>query len=519
MILLENELGRNIQQAINKPVEQIAIVAFGEPYAVAHSPVDRQAAWAGVSGADTVEVSGGRVVVGAPVVEEKTLSGLSVSKSGNHHTVVLGQTARVVSLTLSGFTYRPVGGTQDLPFAAGPTARLIVAIPNPELQWVPLYAVPHVSTGTSPKQYAGAWLDGLTLKLPADVPAVDRLRLSVVQNFPGKDETVLASTITGASARIRNLPIDLEVRNETEGSVLFTHKGLFLNETPDVTIDLIAPAQAAFERQLAAGEPLSLRWRLSSKSGTAFHHDSRPVAGALLRRFTGATTAELAGEPLPLPLDLQAAPLAAERASTATADLRLTYQGLRLVERLNDPLPAGSGSLAGRIVGEAPAGRLLLDPELAAYPIHRIGLLGRAPEPCELSLWLAPPVGDLPGEPLGDPGVVQVQPATGMGVIWIDLPRPRTFEGPLWLQVRANTGRFFWLGEPEPLVRVVVEDEEPANRPVHLNGTPLRTMAQAELAETAVSLNADHFRSSPPVLSSHLFVTVSLTDLTLRYSR
>lgn len=528
MIILEQEMLAQ-QAAFSALVERVATDLFpasallDQQFMTAQEPVSETVSWARPSGADTVEVTAGTLTIGASAQAERTISGLSMTRSGQHHILNLGQPVRPVALTLSGFTYRPEGATADQPFSPSASARLVIAIPNAQTGWLPIYAVPHIGRASTPRLYAGATMSGATVQLPHDMQPIDKVRVSVVENFAGEGERVLTSAISSASARVKNLPDNLTVTNQIDATTIFTQDGLYLDDTPHTPLKLISHGQAAFEKQLAAHEPLRFQWRAAAKTGTAFSYAWQPLRGVLRRTFAGVTRAEVHGEAQTLPLDLTGGPLDAEQPSMVTADLTVTYAGLRLLARLNEDLPPTAGNIRGRIVGTEPVSRGLLDEEIARYPVARIGLIGRAPVACELSVWLAP--AQLPGRaaqsssPLTDPGVIQLAASPDLRVIWVDLPQVITHAGPLTVQVRANSGRFFWVADPEPRLKLAVRDPEPNRRPVLMQGRPLVEMTAPRIHYPRVALAADLFTNRPPVLTSELFVTVELADVTLHYAR
>lgn len=521
MMVLEQEL---LAQQIASPaiVEMVVTELFPggvismQYLTTAEAPVSETVTWPCPVGVDTVEVTAGALTIGASTQAERTLSSLSISKSGRHHILNFGQTVRLVALTFSGFTYRPEGATEDLPFSPSSSARLVIAVPNPQTEWLPIYAIPSIGRASTPKLYAGASMNGNTVHLPRDIQPVSRVRVSVVENFAGEGERVLTSTITNASARIKNLPDDLTVTNESEATTIFQQDGLYLDDSPPTTLNLVNHGQATFEKQLAAQEPLRFQWRAAAKTGTAFGYAVQPLQGVLRRTFPGVTRVTVHGEPQRLPLDLSSGPLDAETPSLVTADLTVTYDGLRLLVPLNDALPPAAGNIRGHIVGTEPVSRIVLHEEIASYPVARIGLIGRAPVACELSVWLST---TQDGEPLTDPGVVQLPASTDLRLFWVELPQAITHTGPLAIQVRANSGRFFWVADPEPLLKLAVRDPLPNQRPVLMQGRLLVELSEPRLHYPQIALAADLFTHQPPVLSSELFVTVELTDVTLHYAR
>ncbi len=488
------------------------------PFTLVKTPVSKSVQWGSVSGADRVEVTSGSITFGASH-DEITVSGISLSREGNHHIVNFLHPVHLTGLSLEGFSYTPTGASEAVSFTPTASSYLVVAIPNDQTEWLPLFSIPHISKASTPRQYAGAAYSSNTVNFPDKMQPLKKIRLSVFKNFSKENEEVLASTLTGASARIKNLPQDLTLNNDTDNSILFEQKDLFQNDMPDILFDLTHPAQTAFDKQLAEKNPLSFQYTLHAKNNTAFQYSSNGVKGALLRTFKGVNSTILSGETQPLSLDLSSAGLATEAPAKVTADLTITYEKLRLLDSLNDDVPPGRGDVSGKIVSDDSTSRLLQDGEIARYPIDRIGLIGRAPEACELSLSLIPRQGKSMGEPLLAPGVVQLEASTEIEVIWVSLPQAISHEGPLMLTLRANSGRFFWVTAPEPAIKVVVQDPDPDGREILINNRLLTRLAVERIHLPQVSIQSDLFTEKAPLLSSNLFVTIELSDLTLRYSR
>lgn len=524
MILSEQEYKIELLAApviYQEPFEVIASVGpslMVQAYSTSTVPVSKAVQWDSVSGVDKVEVTSGSIKFGASN-DEITLSGISLCKEGNHHILNFLQPVHLSSLSLQGFTYIPSGESEAISFTASSSSYLVVAIPNDQTTWLPIYSIPHISKESTPRQYAGASFSGNSVSFPRDMQPTKKVRLSVIKNFSKDNEEVLSSTISSVSARTKNLPIDLNLKNDTDNTILFEHKGIFLNDMPEVVFDLVNPAQTAFDKQLAQQKSFSFQYTLQAKNNTAFQYASTTVKGALLRTFKGVSSAVLKGEAAELSIDLSRAELDTEQPAKATADLTLTYEKLRILDRLNDDVPLTRGDVNGLIVSDEGVCRVLLDAEIANYPIDRIGIIGRAPEACELSLSLLPKQGETMGAPLTAPGVVQLDASTEIQVIWISLPQAITHEGALVVNLRANSGRFFWVTNPDPGIKVVVQDPKPNGGEILINDRILKKLDVERIHLPQVSIQADLFADKAPVLSSLLFVSIELSDLTLRYSR
>ena len=153
------------------------------------------------------------------------------------------------------------------------------------------------------------------------------------------------------------------------------------------------------------------------------------------------------------------------------------------------------------------------------YLPGRIGIVGRAPEECELALEFVSVNGGIAGTPVGPPAVLTLTPDNEIRTRWVDVPAGLTLGGPLGLRVRANRGRFFWVTREQPLARVAIHDPNPGGRPLFLGSTRLKEIVETESHEPAFRFPVAAFRNVAPALRSDLFMTVDISDLTLRYAR
>jgi hypothetical protein len=120
---------------------------------------------------------------------------------------------------------------------------------------------------------------------------------------------------------------------------------------------------------------------------------------------------------------------------------------------------------------------------------------------------------------MGPPAVLKLAADNGIRTRWADVPKGVALKGPAGLRVRANRGRFFWASGDEPLVRVAIYDPDPAGRPLFLAASRLKEIAQKASHEPAFRFPPAAFRGVAPALQSNLFLTVDISDLTLRYAR
>jgi len=394
--------------------------------------------------------------------------------------------------------------------------RLTLSLPDPRGGYgAPLFAVPAIDGhGVVPASLTGASFAGGIVTLP-DV-AAPSLRVALVHADPSDFSAVGGidiGKVTGTGVRY---PAGLRVTDD-KGAVLWASPRELSPGLAALAIDVKASLQKALNDRLKAapGEPISLAFTLSTTGTARLQVRGPTVNGALVRGFPGVTRATLTGDSVAVapPLAAGDEALAVDATAVVTADVTLRYDGLRVLP-FSDAAPA-KDAIRGRVVGGEPVLRALPPDALKDARVGRIGLIGRAPEKCELSVRFVRP---LTGEPLpGDPAVVRLEPSIAITTLWFELPRPMLVGEPVAVAARATRGRFFWTttDRDEPRVRVAVLDPKPVERVLHLGGVALSD-------EPAHRANADvtaHFASASPLFEGALFYTLDLGDLTLRYRR
>jgi hypothetical protein len=350
-----------------------------------------------------------------------------------------------------------------------------------------------------------------------------RVRLNIVtgdtpEEFTPQD-VALDATV---SAQVGTPTTDLKVAGP-DGAVLWQFPGGMPSSAPAVDVDLTAALERTLKQAVKAGQPPAATFTVVGTASCSASVHAAGARGALLRAFPGALRSSLQGDPFSLPLG---GPLAAEQPASAIADLVVKYAGIRILEPVSDSLPP-SGGTGGIIVTDQPVTRALPPEALTGLPVARIGLIGRCPvgapgqpgEPCELSVQLVDMSSGAPGPPIGKPGVVKAAPSIALGTAWVDLPAMEAPKVPVGIAARATKGRFFWAGSPSPLVRLAVRDPDPGNRPLRLGGSLVLNVGQPAAKMPAFALPTGVFRIAAPAWDSPLFLTVDLSDLTLRYAR
>jgi hypothetical protein len=115
--------------------------------------------------------------------------------------------------------------------------------------------------------------------------------------------------------------------------------------------------------------------------------------------------------------------------------------------------------------------------------------------------------------------VIQLEPSERVATHWFELSQMDPPARPTAVAVRATRGRFFWAANAAPLVRVAVWDPGPEPTPLLFGSTVVATIDAAGVHQPARTLPAAAFAGGQPLVSSDLFLTVDVSDLTLRYAR
>jgi hypothetical protein len=479
--------------------------------------------WQPVYGATRAEVTSAVVRIGVAVVDEQ-LGDLALATSGAAYVVSIPNGKRIAALTLHGMkdvNGNPISSQSTLPNTPE-QHRLVVQTQQGNRAAAPIHAMPPVpARGMIPSSLTGASFSSSVLSLP-NIPAA-KLRLSLaIKPFPEEfDEQPF--TLDRVSAVAAIYPLDLQLVGP-DSAVLWEFPGEYPPSNPPFDFDLRVYLEAALNAALKAEppQPLDITFRLTgaapSKAGFAFD----PVQGALVRDFpkNAIMSVALEGDPVALPIGDR---LADEAPSAVIADLTVTYSGIRILEELSDTLPPGP--IGGLVVGDQPIARAYPPQALVAIALARIGIIGCVPlgvPECELAVQIVRMVGDQPGEPLGAPSVITITAANTMRTHWIVLPAGIDLShGNIGITARATRGRFLWASDAaRPLAKLAIHDPNPGSRPLRLNGAVVHTIARVDEDHMpALQFTPSLFRSTPPVFDSPLFLTVDVSDLTLRYAR
>jgi hypothetical protein len=375
----------------------------------------------------------------------------------------------------------------------------------------PRFAVPAVGgTDVVPGSPGGTGFSNGVLSLPDLAPG--KLRVAVVSGDPGSFAPVNDVVLGNPGATGVRYPTGPQI-TDPDGAVVWASPRELLPGSPALYVDLKMAVQRALAQKLKSKAPLRATFKLTTSDPARVMAGDLVVSGALLWPFRGVTRTTLIGDPVALALPQSPAIDASTR---VVADVTARYDGVRLLAQVSDPLPPNN-ALRGRILGAEWRTAALPPDGLKGQTVARIGLIGRAPEPCEVSVRLVRPVS---GDPLAiAPAVLRLDPRAEIHTVWFSVPPGTPIREPVSVAARATRGRFYWAtdGNDKPLVRIAVVDLQPAAalRVVKLGGKPLSLGAEHQ---TTVDLTA-HFPSATPVVESDLFYTLDLSDLTFRYLR
>jgi hypothetical protein len=470
--------------------------------------------WAPVPGATKAEVTRATLTLYPSVVEESS-AGAPIQKNGNGWIVTVPAKKRVRALALYGFK-QPGGGELKSSLPAG--ARIAVAFPKLQGSGFesPRFSVPAVAAkGEVPATLTGASFSNRTLSLNPAV-AASKVRFALVT---GENPLEFAEQATELGSV--NLTTHTTAQNAKvviDGGEPQWQTPEFDPAAPSVEVDLRAGLETALNKKLKAQQTPQSAITISADAPANMIFRFSGASGSLVRAETGVVKVALEGDPVALPL---AAALASETPSSVTGDLTLHYSGIRILETVSDPLPSPSAALSGMIVGAEPAVCAFPPEALNGIEPARIGVFGRAPEDCEISLEFVEMVGDTVGNPLAAPAVLQLKRDNAMATRWAPVPKGTRIGRPAGLRVRANKGRFFWVAsaEAKPLVRLAIQDPDPGGRPVNIGGVKLAGLRDTESHQPAFNFPVSAFRGPAPLLDSDLFLTIDFSDLTMRYAR
>ena len=470
--------------------------------------------WAPVLGANKAEVTQALATLSPSTVLE-TQADVPATAKGNGWVINVPTGKRLSSLTLRGFKE---AGQDEIVSSVPGNRRITLEFPSQQGPGYdpPRFAVPALAAGENVRQIlSGASLSNRVVRLDTAVSATNVL-VSLVE---GDNPTQFTTHATGLSS------VDVTTETPANNAKLTAPGGtpvwqspVFDPAGPDATVDLRAPLQAALNQQLAKKLAPEATFTLSADSPAQVYLSLAGPKGALLRTEKGVISTSIEGDPAALQLS---GPLADEAPASVIADLTVKYAGIRILENASDDLPGPGDAITGTIVGADGALRTLPPLALDQQKPAKIGVYGRAPEDCELSIEFVRIVGTEAAEPLAAPAVLQIKQSDHVSGYWAQVPKGTQINGPAAVRVRVNSGRFFWVDHTvgQGIVRIAIFDPDPGSRPLFINGCRLLDVSASSADSKAFSFPASCFHASAPLFTSNLFLVLQCGDLTLRYAR
>jgi hypothetical protein len=475
--------------------------------------------WAGASGATEIEIDDVTVEIG-PI--QRVVNGtLVAAKKNSVYELSVPAHTRVRSIGLDTLRWVHVVDGESAKTQLrtqsdlGSSVRITIAALDPTNQMVTRYAVPWVGPrGGVPGQFGGASLSNGVITFPEMRDRKIQVGL-VDQSSPEDWQAQTVELGSSVSASIVTVAADVSLTGP-DGAELWAFPG-DLDGVPNAKVSIAPQVQAAFAAALDAEAPIEARLKLVAANDAPIGFRVTGPRGSLVRRFASVEAIDLEGDPVvPALLAAGDAPLDAAAAGSVRADTTITYAGIRLLDTIADELPAPS-DVHGFVVRSEPRVRTLPPDSLREVDVARIGLIGRAPEACELSVQLVDTRRN--GTPVGPPGVVQLDPHDDIRTVWVEMPALEVGDASVAISAKATRGRFFWCADDAPLVRVAIHDPDPGGRPIRLGTTTIHAMTEETAQVRELTLPAAAFRSTPTAFESDLFVTIEMADLMLRYAR
>jgi hypothetical protein len=485
-------------------------------------PISIPFEWEPLDGTDGLEVGPTTLTIGPPGPSSTISLGELVHRVDDGRIFVeVPDGHRIVELHLDGLRDTvdddALEGQSDLG-----SWRLAVTPIDPSGRFfAPAVTVPAVDgSGERATMFGGGSFVNGTLTLPE--LAATTIRIALVKGDApdfAQSRPLAVDTVTGWAGPH---PRDLTVRGP-DGAVLWSFPGTLLGGTPPVPADLTVGLQGALDARHQAGEQLAGEITITAAAPSKVGLGVPTVRGSLLRSIPGTTKVRLAGNPTEVPVEGPQLP--SELPTTVVADVHVAYDGVRLAD-ISDLLPEGRAG-SGVVVGGDPVVRALAPAALRGEEIARVGLVGRAPVPCEMTIHVVDASPGVEHQPLADPVVTSVDAAAAteeFGVVWAEFDPPVPVDRPVAISATVTSGRFWWVADPEPLVRLAIVDPDPGGRPILLAGQTLLTLEAPTLSVSRAVLPGAGFAGGttagqPLELASALFCSIELTDLTLRYAR
>lgn len=486
--------------------------------------------WQAVPGTNKIEINSGQCRISPAAVE--TLTSFSFNKHNNIVDINIGEAKAIRSFKLYGLT----GGASNASLHSSNNIndhglKLLVSVAGANGAFTPIYSVPEVpAKGVFPGSYVGASFKNDTLSFNTPLQTSTIRLLLVDKNFPEATtrQNISISSLQGTYMSLpHQLSVDLDKGSENETS-LFSFTGSMSLQMPAIKVSFAQQLFNTFQQKLDAQQednltPIESVLNLSSTSSDG-NNDAfaavliNPPEGYLLREISGIHITVLEGETKNLNIDTEQT-LAAEQAASVIGDIKIQYNGIKILPDLSSNIPVPTGNIQGQVVSHNAIIKKLPPLALENQSIARIGIIGRAPEDCELALELLDMSGGIEGSVLPGPIVLKLSGEKKIQAHWFKIDKQAPFNLPLGIRLRCNSGRFYWAASPESLIRLAIYDIDPGNEIIKLNDQNIANGSQLPLVDQKHTFPPEQFRHSLPKIHSNLFLTVEIADLTLRYAR
>lgn len=485
--------------------------------------------WPRVSGATEVALTSARITLLPPTGAGAglDLGDLRGAFSGERCTVTVPDGPRPVrALRLAGLRLEDADAT-PLPrksaLTGAPTpVRLAIAVKLGGVLAPVGYAVPHIGPSPSQPPYvtppllAGASYADNVLTLP-DVMA-EELQIMVVTGSDPEDFAPVSFALDGVSGRAALSPQDVSLLDGT-GAAFYSGAGPI---TAATTVDAKNAVQRALEAAIKDGAQPSITLKVTGRTEGKLGTFGIVASGEVRRVFDDKIAVTLEGGAVTPAIP--GAPLDPQTPFSATADVVVEHAGLRLHD-LSDPVPAAAGGQFGQVLTmEAPLWRPLPPMAMRGEVLRRIGLVGFGLTPATLGLRVlaAGPGGAMIAPPDLATGTCEIAAPVlttpqKPQVFWCDLGEGVEIDRAIGIEVTARTGRFLWIANGDrPLLRFAVTHDLVGGETVRIGSHALaitapRTTLNAQALTPAVF-------TSPPVIDSTHFLTLTLSRLTLGYA-
>jgi len=489
-------------------------VRYRIPVDIASPGHDIAVDWTAALGATKAEVTQAIATISPSSVIE-TETDVPATAQGNGWVIKIPSGKRLSALTLHGFKE---SGQDEIVSSVPDGRRIILEFPSQQGSGYdpPRFAVPALGAGDNVRPLlSGASFSNRVLSINSAVSA-SKVLVSLVDGDNPAQFTTHATELSSVDVTTETPANNAKLTGP--GGTAIWQTAAFDPDAPDATINLRAPLQAALNQQLAKKQPAQAKFTLAANAPAQVYLNISGPSGALLRSEKGVISTSVEGDPAALQLS---GPLADEIPASVTADVTVKYEGIRILENASDDLPGATDAITGTIVGAEGAVRILPPQALDQRKPARVGVYGRAPEDCELSIEFVRVVGTEAAQALAAPAVLQVKQGDTVAGFWAQVPKDTEITGPAAVRVRANKGRFFWVDHVpgQGIVRIAVIDPDPGGRPLLLNGAHLVDVSDSPVTRKAFSFPANCFGGIAPVFTSNLFLVVQCADLTLRYAR